>query len=148
MSERQRPSPFAAHGDTQARFDDGLPQVVATGPFNLEGVQRLAETMVAGYRDLAPGTPVVNVCEMRGTLVYTVDAWSALDEAIRRTGDSGLRVLATAWIVDEALEGARLLLPRARALFAARGRRFEVFAQRAAAETWARARLAEAGAPE
>jgi hypothetical protein len=53
-------------------------------------------------------------------------------------------VLATAWIVGADVEGAGLLLPRARALFADAGRCFEVFGERQTAETWARRRLEDA----
>jgi hypothetical protein len=87
---------------------------------------------------------VVNVCEMRGTLVYTTEAWEALRATIRATSASGMRVLATAWIVGEDVEGANLLLPRARALFADAGRCFEVFGERAAAEAWAHRQLDDA----
>ena len=142
MHERAPPSRFAAHGLTVARMEDGLLQVEATGPFNLEGMQLLARTMVEGYRGLPPGTPVVNVCAMHGTLIYTPDAWAALGDVIRATRDSGVRVLATVWIVGREVEGAALLLPRARGLFAENGRRFEVFSERAPAERWARDVLA------
>lgn len=129
-----------------ARWDDGLLQVDVSGPFNLEGMALLTRTMLEGYRGQPAGTPVVNVCEMRGTLVYTSDAWTALGEAIRATGASGLRVLGTAWIVDGDVEGAGLLLPRARALFAEAGRRFAVFERRTDAEAWGRELLAAARA--
>jgi len=141
--ERSRPaSHFAPHGRTSARWDDGLLLVDVTGPFNLEGMALLTRTMLEGYRGQPAGTPVVNVCEMRGTLVYTPDAWAALADAIRATGASGLRVLATVWIVAGDVEGAGLLLPRARALFAGAGRPFEVFERRVEAQAWARERLA------
>ena len=129
-----------------ARWDDGLLQVEVTGPFNLEGMALLTRTMLEGYRGQPAGTPVVNVCEMRGTLVYTPEAWAALADAIRATGASGLRVLATVWIVAGDVEGAGLLLPRARDLFAGAGRRFEVFAERRTAEAWARRQLDDARA--
>jgi len=135
---------FAPHGQTAVRWEDGLLQVEVSGPFNLEGVELLTRTMLEGYRGLPAGTPVVNVCKMRGTLVYTPDAWEALGATIRATGASGMRVLATVWIVGADVEGAALLLPCARALFANAGRRFEVFGERQAAETWARRHLDDA----
>jgi hypothetical protein len=139
------PAPhFAPHGQAVVRWDDGVLQVEVSGPFNLEGVHLLTRTMLEGYRGLPAGTPVVNVCEMRGTLVYTPEAWEALRATIRATGTSGMRVLATAWIVGADVEGAGLLLPRARALFADAGRCFEVFGERQTAETWARRRLEDA----
>lgn len=135
---------FTPHGQTAVRWDDGFLQVVVSGPFNVEGIDVLTRTMLEGYRGLPEGTPVVNVCEMRGTLVYTPEAWEALGATIRATSASGMRVLATAWIVAADVEGAALLLPRARALFANAGRRFEVFGERQAAETWARRHLDDA----
>lgn len=135
---------FTPHGQTAVRWDDGFLQVVVSGPFNLEGMQLLQRTMLEGYHGLAAGTPVVNVCEMRGTLVYTPEAWEALGAAIRATSASGMRVLATVWIVTADVEGAALLLPRARALFANARRRFEVFGERHAAEIWARRHLVDA----
>lgn len=137
-------SRFAPHGHATARWDDGVLQVEVGGPFNLEGMQLLKRTMLEGYRGLPPGTPVVNACEMRGTLVYTAEAWEALSATIRATGASGMTVLATAWIVGEGVEGASLLLPRARALFAEAGRRFEIFEDRQSAEAWARRQLDDA----
>lgn len=143
--ESPRPaSSFAPHGRTVARWDDGLLQVDVSGPFNLEGMALLTRTMLEGYRGQPAGSLVVNVCEMRGTLVYTPEAWAALGDAIRATSASGLRVLATAWIVGGDVEGSALLLPRARALFAEAGRRFEVFEDRPAAEAWARRQLDDA----
>lgn len=143
--ETPRPgSLFAPHGRATALWEAGLLRVEVSGPFNLEGMQLLKRTMLAGYRGLPPGTPVVNLCTMRGTLVYTSDAWQALADTIRATSASGMRVLATAWVVGADVEGASLLLPRARRLFADAGRAFEVFDDDEAAVAWARRHLDDA----
>ncbi len=130
-------SEFPAHGHSDAQVQGHVLHVSARGPFNAEGMTQLKTAMLSAYRDLPLGSRVVNVSEMLETLVFPPEAWEELRATIRATSASGHQVLATAWVVATDVEGRRLMLPKARALFSECGRRFEIFETREAAEAWA-----------
>jgi hypothetical protein len=133
---------FRAHGRTLLWADGALVHVLAEGPFNREAADQFSDAMVALYRQLPAGQRFVNLTEFRTSMMATPEAWELLATHLARVDASGLPLVATAWIAAADVEGQRLFLPRAAALFASRGRVFETFTDATAAESWARRLLA------
>jgi len=133
---------FRPHGRTLLWADGAVVHVLAEGPFNQEAAGEFSDAMVALYRQLPPGQRFVNLTEFRTSMMATPEAWDLLATHLARVDASGLPLVATAWIVGDDVEGRRLFLPRATALFASRGRVFESFTDAAQAEAWARRLLA------
>lgn len=133
---------FRPHGRTAVWAEGALVHVLAEGPFNREGADAFSAKMVALYRELPPGLRVVNLTEFRGSMLATPEAWEHLALHLQRVNDSGMPLVATAWIAAHDVEGRSLFLPRAALLFREYGRAFESFASMPEAEAWARRRLA------
>lgn len=132
---------FRPHGRTTVRADGAVVHVTAEGPFNHEAVDLLSVEMVAQYRRLPPGLRFVNLTEFGGSMVATPEAWEHLASHLARVNDSGLPLVATAWIAAADVEGRSLFMPRAEALFRELGRVFATFATMAEAEAWALEKL-------
>lgn len=133
---------FRPHGRTLLWSDGALVHVLAEGPFNPEAAVQFSDAMVALYRQLPEGQRFVNLTEFRTSMMATPEAWDLLATHLARVDASGWPLVATAWIAADDVEGHRLFLPRAAALFASRGRVFETFTDANAAESWARRLLA------
>lgn len=133
---------FRPHGHTVMWADGALVHVVAEGPFNREGADAFSLKMVELYRQLPVGQRVVNLTEFRTSMMATPDAWEGLAAHLGRVNDSGLALVATAWIAAPDVEGRALFLPRAALLFREFGRVLEGFESAAQAEAWARRQLA------
>lgn len=138
---RPRGERFSPHGRMTLWAEGAVAHVLAEGPFNMEAVDRFSDEMVALYRQLPPGQRFVNLTEFRTSMMATPEAWQRLAMHLARVDGSGLPLVATAWIARADVEGRSLFMPRGAALFAARGRAFEVFDDAAQAEAWARRKL-------
>jgi hypothetical protein len=136
------PPRFRPHGRTEVWADGALVHVAAEGPFNREGVDAFSQKMVELYRQLPAGMRFVNLTEFRVTMMATPDAWERLAGHLSRVNDSGLPLVATAWIAAADVEGRGLFVPRATLLFRELGRSFECFETMGAAEAWGRRLLA------
>lgn len=132
---------FRPHGRTRLWAEGAVVHVLAEGPFNMEAVDRFSDEMVALYRQLPAGQRFVNLTEFHGSMMATPEAWQHLATHLARVDASGLPLVATAWIAATDVEARSLFMPRGAALFAARGRVFEVFDNAAQAEAWARRKL-------
>jgi hypothetical protein len=133
---------FRAHGRTEVWAEGAFVHVVAAGPFNVEAVDEFSLKMTALYRELPRDLRFVNLSEMRDSIMATPEAWERFAEHLQRVNDSGLPLVGTAWIVAPEVEGRALFLPRAEALFRRHGRVFATFEGMAAAEAWAREKIA------
>lgn len=135
-------SGFRPHGRTEVWADGAIVHVTAEGPFNREGADAFSQKMVELYRQLPAGMRFVNLTEFKVTMMATPDAWERLASHLQRVNDSGLPLVATAWVIGPDVEGRGLFAPRGEALFRELGRVFAVFETMADAEAWARERLA------
>lgn len=133
---------FRPHGRTEVWAEGAIVHVAATGPFNREGVDEFSAKMVALYGELPPDRRFVNLTEIHASMMATVDAWERLAEHLQRVKDSGLPLVGTAWIAAPDVEGRSLFMPRGEALFRRFGGCFATFTTLAAAEAWARDKLA------
>ncbi len=140
-SRPPRVGAFRPHGRTTLWAEGAVVHVLAEGPFNMEAADRFSDEMVTLYRQLPPGQRFVNLTEFRGSMMATPEAWQHLATHLARVDASGLPLVATAWIAAADVEGRSLFMPRGTALFAARGRVFDVFDDAAKAEAWARRKL-------
>jgi len=132
---------FPPHGHSEFLADGAIVRIAVEGPFNVEGVDEFGARMRAIFATLPAGQAVVTLAEIRRTLVSPPDAWTRLERLVAAMQGGPHRILGTAWVVDEAVEGRSLLVPKARRMYAAADRAFEVFTTADAAEAWARARL-------
>jgi hypothetical protein len=135
-------SGFSAHGRSELVADGAIVRISAEGPFNVEGIEAFSRRMLALCATLPEGQAIVTLAEIRRSLLAPPDAWALLETHTSRVRAGPHRILATAWIVAEDVEGRNLLVPRARRMYAEAGREFEVFIDAKAAEAWARERLA------
>ncbi|MGL6289430.1 MAG: hypothetical protein ACRC2H_01930 [Silanimonas sp.] len=135
-------SRFRAHGQTTVWAEGAMVHVSAEGPFNREGADAFSQKMVELYRQLPAGMRFVNLTEFQVTMMATPDAWERLASHLQRINESGLPLVATAWVIGPEVEGRGLFAPRGEALFQELGRVFAVFETMADAEAWARERLA------
>jgi hypothetical protein len=135
-------SVFRPHGRTEVWAEGAMVHVTAEGPFNREGADAFSQKMIELYRQLPAGLRFVNVTEFRVTMMATLDAWERLAGHLQRINESGLPLVATAWVIGPEVEGRALFAPRGEALFRDLGRVFAVFETMADAEAWAQEKLA------
>lgn len=134
---------FRPHGQSEFLADGAIIRIDVEGPFNLQGMTEFGQKMQRLFADIPAGRSVVTLADVRTSLLATPEAWALLEAIILEMQGGALRVLGTAWVVAETVEGRSLLLPRAHRAYAAAGRPFAVFTDASAAEDWARERLAE-----
>ncbi len=137
------PGAFRPHGQSEFLADGAIIRITVEGPFNLQGMTEFGQKMQHLFAEIPAGQSVVTLADVRNSLLATPEAWSLLEALILQMQAGSLRLLGTAWVVAETVEGRALLLPRARRAYAAAGRPFDVFTDAAAAEAWARERLTE-----
>lgn len=130
-------SGFRAHGSSEFLKDGAVIRIAVEGPFNLEGIDEFARRMLALFSQIPAGQAVVTLAEIRRTLAAPADAWERLEAHTRRVQIGQYRLLGTAWWVRPEVEGRLIFLPRAREMYRAAGRPFEVFEDEASANTWA-----------
>lgn len=141
MDHAATPPLFQPHGHSEFLADGALVRIAVEGPFNAEGMDEFGARMRAIFATLPAGQAVVTLAEIRRTLVSPSDAWDRLERVVAGMQGGTHRIVGTAWIVGDDVEGRSLLVPKARRMYAAAGRDFEVFTSADAAEAWARARL-------
>lgn len=134
--------PFRPHGRVDVWSDGALVHVDAEGPFNTEAVERFSQSVIALYRQLAPGLRFVNVTRFQRSMMATPETWEQLAGHLQRVNRSGLPLVATAWVAGPDVEGRGLFVPRGEALFRENGRVFAAFDTLAEAEAWAQEKLA------
>lgn len=136
-------SRFPAHGHSEFRAEGAIVRISGEGPFNVEGIMAFGRRMLALYATLPEGQAIVTLAEIRRSLLAPPEAWDLFEAHTSRVQAGPRRILATAWIVAEDVEGRSLMLPRVRRMYAAVGRTFEVFTEAEAANRWAQAQLAK-----
>lgn len=140
-SARDRDGRFPPHGHSEFRADGAIIRIAVEGPFNVEGIDEFGRKMLALFATVPPGEAVVTLAEIRTTLVSPEDAWQRLSRLVQRMQSGPHRIVGTAWIVADDVEGRGLMVPRARRMYAEAGRVFEVFRDADAAAAWAQERL-------
>lgn len=138
-------SSFRPHGSSEFLKDGAVIRIAVEGPFNVEGIDEFARKMLALFAQIPAGQAVVTLAEIRRTLVAPADAWERLEAHTRRVQIGQYRLLGTAWWVRPEVEGCLIFLPRAREMYRAAGRPFEVFEDEASANLWAAKLLARDG---
>jgi len=138
-------SAFRAHGSSEFLKDGAVIRIAVEGPFNVEGINEFGRKMLALFAQVPAGQAVVTLAEIRRTLVAPADAWDLLEAHTRRVQIGQYRLLGTAWWVRPEVEGRLIFLPRAREMYRAAGRRFEVFEDEASANLWAAELMAKDG---
>ena len=134
---------FPPHGHSEFLADGAIIRIAVEGPFNVEGIDAFGRKMLAQFAGIPAGQAVVTLAEIRGTLLSPPDAWARLEAHTARVQTGAYRILGTAWVVGDDVEGRSLMIPRAQRMYAAAGRVFEVFTDAEAANRWAQARLAK-----
>ena len=131
------------HGQSEFLADGAIIRITVEGPFNLQGMTEFGQKMQRLFAEIPAGHGVVTLADVQNSILSTPEAWSLLEALILRMQGGTVRLLGTAWVVAETVEGRALLLPRAHRAYAAAGRPFAVFTDATAAEAWAHERLTE-----
>jgi hypothetical protein len=135
---------FRPHGRIEPHRDGAVVITHAKGPFNGEAVRAYGERLVELISELPEGQPYVVIALMHESILAPADAWEALEDGLRKRQASSRKQLGSAWVIDDALEGRALFVPKARALYERLGAQFGVFEDEASAAAWARQLLPKA----
>ena len=98
---------FKPHGVFAIHREGQVIVVEATGPWNVELIQNYARDVIPLTRDVAAGGPWGAVAVVKKSVLFTLDAATALREAGFRTAKASGRV-AVAYVIPRDVEGALL----------------------------------------
>lgn len=139
------PSQFAAHGRVEMAFDGDILLYEATGPFNRELFESLAQAQLDFLSSAAPRGPWASICLIRTSALTSPEGLARFEEAVLALNATPYVPVATAFVVPPQVEGGKIMLPLIAALYARAGRPFQGFETMAEARAWVKAYLA---APE
>ena len=104
---------FAPHGRIAGSLAGDVLLTVATGPFNLEGIEAYHRERAQFYRQFAPVRPYVAVVRFEQSMLISPEALAAYMAGVRaslRLAESRPPV-ACAWVAARNLAGRSLLRP-------------------------------------
>ncbi len=128
--------PFTPHGKVDIWLEGDLHLYEATGPFNKELVDGLALAQADFLRDVRPAGPWASICIVRSSALATPDGVQRYGELIRQAPPE-FTAVATAYVIDDTVEGGQLMAPLFARVFTQAGRPFKVFATLDEARRWA-----------
>lgn len=128
--------PFTPHGKVDIWQEGDLHLYEATGPFNKELVDGLAIAQAEFLRDVQPTGPWASICIVRNSALGTPDGLQRYGELIRQAPPQ-FTAVATAYVIDNTVEGGQLMAPLFTRVFAEAKRPFQIFATLDEARRWA-----------
>jgi len=135
--------PFSAHGKVDIWQEGDLHLYEATGPVNKELVDGLAIAQADFLRKVCPTGPWASICIVRSNALATPDGLERYGELIRQAPPQ-FTALATAYVIDDTVEGGQFMAPLFTRVFAQAGRPFQVFATLDEARRWAQSLVDQA----
>jgi hypothetical protein len=131
-------SRFKPHGSVTVWPEGNVVYLDLEGPFNPEFFASLLILNDSLYTELAGKGPFVEIAIFRHSMLMSSDALSEFGSVLLDRKANDRAPLATAWVIDQNVDDAFIILPLAEKKFLEAERPFKVFAAIDDAETWAR----------
>lgn len=137
---------FDAHGSVSLEIDARFLRMRAYGPFNREFMETMAAMERPLFSQMTLGGTWVEIVEFARSMLATADALALFAPYLQEVKAAGIAPVATAFVLDDSLEGAAIMRERYAAAYASADWPCAFFSTVAEAETWACQELADANA--
>ncbi len=135
---------FDAHGSVSLEIDARVLRMRAHGPFNREFMETMAVMERPVFSQMAHGGAWVEIVEFARSTLATADALALFSTHLQQLKAEGIAPIATAFVLDESLEGATIMRECYAAAYALANWPCAFFPTDREAEAWARQMLASA----
>lgn len=133
---------FKPHGRVDIWMEDDVLQYEATGPFNAEVFDRLAVAQGNFLKSLVFTGPWASICTMRHSAMATPDAIQRYTELMQRPKPPSFEPVATAFVIADGVEGAKIMSPHFERVYSSINRSFRIFGTMEQAKLWVCAMVA------
>jgi hypothetical protein len=137
-------SRFKAHGRVAVWPEGNVVHLDLSGPFNREFFSSLLILNEALYAELAGKGAFVEIAVFRHSMLMPLDALSEFGSVLLNRKTSGRAPLATAWVIENDVDDAFIILPLAEKKFLEAERPFKAFGAFDHAQAWVRSFLVDA----
>lgn len=127
---------FKPHGRVDMWMENDVLQYEATGPFNAEVFDRLAVAQGNFLKSLTFTGPWASICTVRQSAMATPEAIQRYTDLMQRPKPQSFEPLATAFVVGEEVEGAKIMAPHFERVYSLINRPFKIFQTMEQAKQW------------
>lgn len=128
---------FKPHGSVVLWPHENIVRFEVSGPFNLEFIKSIAVLVGKVYSELAEKGPFVDVVVLKNSMLMPNEAVKEICNFFQESKMRGYAPEATAWVLEDEVEGSFILLPIFERQFNDIGRRSKNFDDVDEAEAWA-----------